>query len=91
MAAALGVGLFICAFQLLAIFGAFKPGATAALIAAGVLAAALQLRPWWREVRTLRAPLRRGPAPKGSPPSRWPWWRCPRWSRRSRRPPPSTS
>ncbi|WP_288253379.1 phospholipid carrier-dependent glycosyltransferase [uncultured Hydrogenophaga sp.] len=53
MAAALGVGLFICAFQLLAIFGAFKPGATVALIAAGVLAAALQLRPWWREVRAL--------------------------------------
>lgn len=53
MAAALGVGLFICAFQLLAIFGAFKPGATVALIAAGVLAAALQLRPWWREARAL--------------------------------------
>ncbi|MDR6425358.1 hypothetical protein J2738_001487 [Variovorax paradoxus] len=55
MAAALGVGLFICAFQLLAIFGAFKPGATVALIAAGVVGAALQLRPWWREARALRA------------------------------------
>ncbi|AGU47338.1 putative transmembrane protein [Variovorax paradoxus B4] len=54
MAAALGVGLFICAFQLLAIFGAFKPGATVALIAAGVVAAGLQLRPWWREVRAVR-------------------------------------
>ncbi len=30
-------------------------GATVALIAAGVVAAALQLRPWLREVRTLRA------------------------------------
>jgi hypothetical protein len=55
MAAALGVGLFICAFQALAIFGVFKMGATVALIAAGVLAAMLQLRPWLREVRTLRA------------------------------------
>jgi len=55
MAATLGVGLFICAFQVLAIFGAFKVGATVALIAAGVVAAALQLRPWWRDVRTVRA------------------------------------
>ncbi len=55
MAAALGVGIFICGFQALAIFGAFKVGATVALIAAGVLAAALQLRPWLRELRTLRA------------------------------------
>lgn len=55
MAATLGVGLFICAFQVLAIFGAFKAGATVALIVAGVVAAALQLRPWWRDVRTVRA------------------------------------
>lgn len=60
MAATLGVGLFICAFQLLAIFGVFRREATAALVALGVLAAALQLRPWWREVRALRA--LRGPA-----------------------------
>ena len=35
VAVALGVGLFICAFQVLAIFGAFKPGATLAVIGAG--------------------------------------------------------
>ncbi|BEP64120.1 hypothetical protein GmRootV213_46740 [Variovorax sp. V213] len=55
MAATLGVGLFICAFQVLAIFGAFKVGATVTLIAAGLVAAALQLRPGWRDVRTVRA------------------------------------
>jgi hypothetical protein len=54
MAAALGVGFFICAFQLLAIFGLFKAQATAALVGAGVLAAALQARPWRRELRGLR-------------------------------------
>lgn len=53
MAATLGVGLFICAFQLLAIFALFRREATAALVGLGVLAALLQLRPWWREVRAL--------------------------------------
>ncbi|WP_431125911.1 ArnT family glycosyltransferase [Variovorax paradoxus] len=56
MAATLGVGLFICAFQVLAIFGAFKVGATVALIVAGVVAAALQLLPWWRTVRASASP-----------------------------------
>lgn len=56
MAATLGVGLFICAFQVLAILGAFKVGATVALIVAGVGAAALQLPPWWRAVRASAAP-----------------------------------
>jgi hypothetical protein len=55
MATALGIGLFICAFQALAIFGVFKTGATAALIAAGVVVAALQFPAWLRELRTLRA------------------------------------
>ncbi|MFS2166126.1 ArnT family glycosyltransferase [Variovorax sp. Varisp62] len=55
MAVALGVGLYICAFQALAIFGAFKAGATVALVVAGVVAAALQLPSWLRERRALRA------------------------------------
>jgi len=55
MAVALGVGLFICAFQALAIFGAFKAGATAVLVAVGVLAAAVQLPGWLRERRALLA------------------------------------
>jgi hypothetical protein len=54
VAVALGIGLFICAFQALAIFGVFKTGATLALVAAGVVAAALQLPAWLRELRTLR-------------------------------------
>ncbi len=55
MAVALGVGLFICAFQALAIFGAFKTGATVALVAAGFVAAAVQLPLWLRERRALHA------------------------------------
>lgn len=55
MAVALGVGLFICAFQALAIFGAFKTGATVALVVAGFVAGAVQLPPWLRERRALRA------------------------------------
>ncbi|MGN8080937.1 ArnT family glycosyltransferase [Variovorax sp. 22077] len=53
MAVALGVGIFICAFQALAIFGAFRTGATAAVVAVGVVAAALQLPAWLRERRAL--------------------------------------
>ncbi|MDP9897502.1 hypothetical protein J2W32_006621 [Variovorax boronicumulans] len=55
VAVALGVGLFICAFQVLAIFGVFKLGATLAVIAGGVVVAALQLPAWLRERRTLKA------------------------------------
>lgn len=55
MAVALGMGLFICAFQALAIFGAFRPGATLALVLAGVAAAAIQLPGWLRERRALRS------------------------------------
>ncbi len=55
MAVALGVGLFICAFQALAIFGAFKMGATVALVVAGFVAAAIQLPSWPRVRRALRA------------------------------------
>ncbi|KQW59563.1 ArnT family glycosyltransferase [Variovorax sp. Root411] len=61
MAVALGVGLYICAFQALAVFGAFKAGATVALVVAGVLAAALQLPSWLRERRDLRANERAAP------------------------------
>jgi len=55
MAVALGMGLFICAFQALAIFGAFRPGAALALMLAGVAAAAIQLPGWLRERRALRS------------------------------------
>ncbi len=61
MAVALGMGLFICAFQALAIFGAFRAGATMALVLAGVAAAGLQLPGWLRERRTPGASL--PPAP----------------------------
>jgi len=61
MAVALGMGLFICAFQALAIFGAFRAGATMALVLAGVGAAGLQLPGWLRERRTPGASL--PPAP----------------------------
>lgn len=61
MATALGVGLFICAFQALAIFGAFKTGATVALVVVGVVAAALQLPSWLRERRALLANQRAEP------------------------------
>lgn len=54
LAVALGLGLFICAFQALAIFGAFKTGATVALVAAGIVTAALRLPPWLRERRASR-------------------------------------
>ena len=62
VAVALGVGLFICAFQALAIFGLFRTGATAALIALGVVAAALQWPSWRREWRA---------APAGSAAAPW--------------------
>jgi len=55
MSAALGVGLYICAFQALAIFGLFRREATLGLIGAGVVAAAWQWRGWRAEVRALRA------------------------------------
>jgi hypothetical protein len=55
VAVALGIGFFICAFQALAIFGVFKVQATLALVAAGVVAAALQLPAWLRERRALQA------------------------------------
>lgn len=53
MAVALGMGMFICAFQALAIAGLFRPGATVALIFAGVAMAALQFLPWRRELEGL--------------------------------------
>lgn len=61
MAVALGVGFFICAFQALAIFGAFKTGATVAVVVAGFVAAAVQLPLWLRERRALRAGESRAP------------------------------
>jgi hypothetical protein len=54
-AVALGLGMFICAFQALAIVGLFRPAATVALIALGVVAAALQFLAWRRELKSLRA------------------------------------
>lgn len=55
MSAALGVGLYICAFQALAIFGLFRREATLGLIGAGVVAAAWQWRGWHADIRALRA------------------------------------
>jgi hypothetical protein len=55
MAVSLGVGFFICAFQALAIFGAFKTAATVTVVVAGFVAAAVQLPSWLRERRELRA------------------------------------
>lgn len=55
VAVALGIGFFICAFQALAVFGVFKVQATLALVAAGVVAAALQLPAWLRERREWQA------------------------------------
>ncbi|WP_225616866.1 ArnT family glycosyltransferase [Variovorax sp. 38R] len=55
MAAALGVGLYICAFQALAIFGLFRREATLGLVGAGVVAAAWQWRGWRADIRALRA------------------------------------
>ncbi|MDA7418373.1 glycosyltransferase family 39 protein [Xenophilus arseniciresistens] len=55
MAAALGLGLYICAFQLLAIAGALRPPAVLGLLAAGLLAAALQARAAWGRLRALPA------------------------------------
>lgn len=52
MATTLGVGLFICAFQWLAIAGLFTATAVLALVAAGVVAACVQLPAWRRQVRT---------------------------------------
>ena len=54
-AAAVGVGMFICAFQALAIAGLFRPAATVALVTLGVAAAALQFLPWRRETKALSA------------------------------------
>ncbi len=53
-AVAVGIGIFICAFQALAIAGLFRPGVTVALIAAGVAVAALQFLSWRRELKILR-------------------------------------
>jgi hypothetical protein len=55
LAAALGVGLFICAFQALAIAGLFGRAGVFVLVAAGVAAAALQLPAWRRELRVAPA------------------------------------
>jgi hypothetical protein len=55
MAVALGLGLFICAFQALAMVGVFRLGATVGLVGLGVAAAVLQFAPWRREVKALRA------------------------------------
>lgn len=51
MACALGLGLYICAFQGLAIAGALRSPAVLVLLGAGLLAAALQARAAWRSLR----------------------------------------
>ncbi|VTU16695.1 ArnT family glycosyltransferase [Variovorax sp. PBL-E5] len=51
MATTLGVGLFVCAFQALAIAGVFGRAGVVALVAAGLVAAALQCPAWLRELR----------------------------------------
>lgn len=55
MSATLGVGLFICAFQALAIAGLFGTAAVFVLVAVGVGAAALQAPAWWRQRRSRAA------------------------------------
>ncbi|WP_228121928.1 ArnT family glycosyltransferase [Variovorax paradoxus] len=62
MAAALGVGLYICAFQALAIFGLFRLEATLGLVGAGVVAAAWQWRGWRADIRALRTLRAAAPA-----------------------------
>ncbi|WP_225781918.1 hypothetical protein [Xenophilus sp. Marseille-Q4582] len=52
MAAALGLGLYICAFQALALVGGLRPPAVLALLGAGGLAALAQLRAAWGRLRT---------------------------------------
>lgn len=57
MATALGLGLYIGAFQVLGIAGALRPPAVLALLGAGLLAGALQAPGAWRRLRA------RGPSP----------------------------
>ena len=56
MAAALGLGLYICAFQALGLAGGLRPPAVLALLGAGVLAGLLQLRTACARLRALPAP-----------------------------------
>lgn len=56
MATALGVGVFVCAFQALAIAGIFRIGGVLALVALGLGLAAWQAAGWWREWRGTRRP-----------------------------------
>lgn len=51
MAAAAGLGIFVCVFQAIAIAGLFTRGAVIGVVAAGVLAAGLQAPAWRRELR----------------------------------------
>lgn len=51
MSATLGIGLFICAFQALAIAGLFGMTGVLVLLAIGIGAAALQVPAWRRQVR----------------------------------------
>ncbi|MDB5828717.1 MAG: hypothetical protein JWQ73_2937, partial [Variovorax sp.] len=51
MSATLGVGLFTCAFQVLAIAGVFGVTGVLALVAIGIGAAALQAPEWRRQMR----------------------------------------
>ncbi|MGO4396026.1 ArnT family glycosyltransferase [Variovorax sp. M-6] len=52
MAAAAGLGIFVCVFQAIAIAGLFTRGAVIGVVAAGVLAAGVQAPAWLRELRS---------------------------------------
>lgn len=71
MSAALGVGLFICAFQVLAIAGVFGAAVVLASVAIGLVAAALQGPTWRREVHE-RAALTAFPS-NWSVDASWSW------------------
>ncbi|OUM02235.1 hypothetical protein A8M77_12020 [Variovorax sp. JS1663] len=53
MATALGVGIFICAFQLLGIAGLLKMPAVLLIVAVGFAAACVQMPGWVRQARAL--------------------------------------
>lgn len=62
MAAALGLGLYICVFQVLGMLGGLRPPAVLALLGAGAVAGLLQCRAAWRGLRQQAAPAARSRA-----------------------------
>ena len=57
MAAAAGLGLFVCIFQAIAIAGLFGRATVIGAVALGLLAAALQAPAWLRELRSRDRPV----------------------------------